>query len=399
MERRAPQRMRITLIGSMPPARGVSAYTASLAGALALRDDVDLDVLSFRSLYPKLLYPGGAPDARSDTGIDNTLPVRRSLTWWNPVGWIAAGFRLRGDIVHAQWWSFFLAPAYAAVLAVARLRGKRVVLTVHNTEPHERGLLRRVANRAVLPFAHCIIVHALANARSLTAGRAAASVAIVPIGIAAQSRTPRDRADARAALGLPAHAPLVLFCGHIRGYKGVDVLFEAFSQVADRLPDAQLLVAGQLWRDAAVIEARADELAARLGGRVHARFRYLTGEELHDCYSAADLVVFPYRRFDAQSAAASDALAYGRAIVVTDVGGLPELVDDPAAVVPPSDARALAEAITRALTDATLRARLEDGAARRARSRSWDAIADATVAVYASLHGGARRTELQGGDA
>src|SRR5581483_11960567 len=155
----------ITLIGSMPPARGVSAYTASLAGALARRDDVDLDVLSFRSLYPKLLYPGGAPDTRSDTGIDDTLPVCRSLTWWNPVGWIAAGFRLRGDIVHAQWWSFFLAPAYAAVLAVARLRGKRVVLTVHNTEPHERGLLRRVANRAVLPFAHCIIVHALANAR------------------------------------------------------------------------------------------------------------------------------------------------------------------------------------------------------------------------------------------
>ena len=374
--------MRVTMIGSVPPARGISPYVASLCTALHRQPGIELDVLSFRSMYPARLYPGDAADTHEPAFAPTGMRVRRTLTWWNPLGWLMAGWTLRGDVVHAQWWSFFLAPAYATVLAIARLRGKRVVVTVHNVEPHEGGIIRRAANRLVVPFAHHIIVHSEQNRRLLLArGITADRVGIVPIGIEPPVTVSlADPQAARRALRLPVDAPIVLFFGNIRAYKGVDDLIDAFALVAEELPTASLVIVGQPWRDAPDISARVAELG--LDARVHLRLEFISASELNAYVAAADVVVFPYRSFDAQSAAACDALRFGRAIVVTDVGGLPDLVDDATAVVPARDSRSLARAIARVLSDADLRARLEAGARRRAAEASWAAVASMTAAAY-----------------
>lgn len=376
-------RTRVTLIGSTPPARGVSPYVMALARALHDRDDVELDVLSFRSLYPAFLYPGGHPNTTTDPRVDGgELRVARTLTWWNPLGWVRAGLTLRGDVIHAQWWSYVLAPAYVTVLTLARLRGKRVVVTLHNVDPHEGGRLHRIANAAVLPLANRIIVHSEQNRRVL-AGRGVPHdrIDVVPMGSGGAVEPAPERARARESLDLPADAPIALFFGNIRRYKGVDVLLNAFATVRAALPEAILVVAGQLWKDAGDIE----DTLRRSGPSVVSRLGYVSAQEMAAVYAAADLVVYPYTRFDAQSAAACDAIQYARAIVVSDTGGLPELVDQPEAVVPAGDPAILARAIVRVLTDADLRSRLEAGAMRRSLECSWETIAGRTMSVYQAL--------------
>ena len=106
-------------------------------------------------MYPGFLYPGGElnDDATFPAIEQPGLAVRRSLTWYNPAGWLVEGFRIRADVLHAQHWSLPLAPIYFTVLLIAKLRGVRVVLTLHNIRSHERSRLYGWTTRALCRLA------------------------------------------------------------------------------------------------------------------------------------------------------------------------------------------------------------------------------------------------------
>jgi glycosyltransferase involved in cell wall biosynthesis len=377
--------VRITLISTLPPHKGVADYTAHLVGGLAQTPDVELEVIDFASLYPRGLYPGG--ELRDPTAQRPHWPnvrVRTMLRWYNPVSWVWAGLTLRGDIVHAQWWSYILAPTYLVTLVLARLRRRRVIVTVHNVEPHESGRWRRLLNGLVLRLADAYIVHDArsreALARQVSPGK---PVAVIHHGILASAGVERSAADARRSLGVPADAKVVLCFGNVRPYKGVDVLLRAFAGVRENVPEARLVIAGKPWEDWARYERLIAELG--LGDAVDTHLGFVPASEVGTFFAAADVVVLPYLQFDAQSGVATRALHHGRALVVTDAGGLPELVKDPRAVVPPGDRERLADAIVAVLTDGALRARLEEDSKARAREMGWDAIAEQTVAFYHTI--------------
>ena len=389
------------MIGSLPPVKGVSAYTAELLSALARRDDLDLDLVGFRSIYPRWAYPGGDPDEQAPPGATHTLALshvkqRRAIAWYNPLSWIWAGLRARGEVVHAQWWSYALAPVYATALGVARLRGKRIVMTAHNVEPHEGGIARRLANRAVFRFAHRYIVHSEANKTTLQRMLRCdpARIDVLPHGVLETPRTGMSRSTARLQLGIPGDARVALCFGNIRPYKGVDVLLRAFSEVVKEDPRALLLIAGQPWGDWAPYQRLIDELS--LADRVKTRLEYIPTAEIEPYFVAADVVVLPYTHFDAQSGVGTRALPFGRPLIVTNTGGLPDLVLEEEAVVPAGDAAALARAITRVLGDDALRDRMAVDSLALAASLGWDAIAERTAAIYAVMLGRTPATRAGG---
>jgi glycosyltransferase involved in cell wall biosynthesis len=377
--------VRVTLISTLPPHKGVADYTAHLVGGLAQDPSVSLEVIDFASLYPRWLYPGG--ELRDPTAERPRLPnvrIRTMLGWYNPLSWLFAGLTLKGEVVHAQWWSYILAPMYLVALTLARLRRRCVVITVHNVEPHESGRWRRLLNGLVLRLADGYIVHdARSRDRLAEMVPAGKPIAVIYHGILSSSGAELSAADARRALRVPGGAKVVLCFGNIRPYKGVDVLLRAFARVRERVPGARLIIAGEPWED----WARYDALIAGLGLRdaVDAHLGFVPASDVGAFFAAADVVVLPYLRFDAQSGVGTRALYHGKALVVTDVGGLPELVGDERAVVPPGDADRLAAALTAALTDGALRARLEDDSKARARDLRWDVIAEQTAAFYRSF--------------
>jgi glycosyltransferase involved in cell wall biosynthesis len=174
--------------------------------------------------------------------------------------------------------------------------------------------------------------------------------------------------------------PVILAFGIVRPYKGTDVLLEAFR----RVDGAELWIVGMPLMP--MEELR--ELAARVPGTVRFVDRFVTDPEIPAFMRRADLVVLPYRNIE-QSGVLYTALAFGRPLVLSSVGGFPEIAEQGAArLVPPGDPDALAEVLGELLADTRAREALGVAAAEAAMARySWDRIAEATMDLYAELLG------------
>jgi glycosyltransferase involved in cell wall biosynthesis len=175
--------------------------------------------------------------------------------------------------------------------------------------------------------------------------------------------------------------PVVLFFGLIRPYKGVDVLLEAFRSIEG----AELWVVG---RPFGVELSDLAEAARACRGTVRLVPRFVEDEEVPALFRRADLVVLPHRDAE-QSGVLYTALAFGKAIVMSDVGGFGEVAAVGAGrLVPPGDPEALADAIAELLGDAAARERLAAAACEAAAGPySWDAVAAQTLALYRELLG------------
>ena len=377
--------MKVAVLSSLPPQKGITPYTVSLLEALASRGDLEVEAVGFRSLYPAWVYPGGAPEA-DGVAIPASIPIRRTLSWWNPISWLYTGATLRCDVLHAQWWSWFLAPAYAVTLGVAKARGKSVVITVHNVNPHDRAWWKRALNSSVLRIADQVVVHSERNRRALEEMTVAARhAAVVPIGVQSLALTAAlpKRDAARDRLGIARDARGVLAFGNIRPYKGVNTLLSAARLLRPRVERLRVIVAGELWKGCRDPRDLIRSLA--IDDIAEARIGYATEEATAALLAAADVVVFPYRQFDGQSAAATLALSYGKPLIVSDAGGLPDLVLDPRSVVPAGNPHLLAEALGAVLLDPQLRAQLESDSRTTAAAMSWNAVAARTVEVYRAV--------------
>jgi glycosyltransferase involved in cell wall biosynthesis len=271
----------------------------------------------------------------------------------------------------------FFAPAYGVVArGLQRHYGIPSVALVHNALPHERHLFDAALSRYFLNACagHVVMSDAVADdVRSLCGP----STAIEQIEHPVYERfgDPMPRAAAREQLDLPAEAPVLLFFGFVREYKGLHVLLEALPQVLDAYPEARLVVAGEAYDDPERYRS-----IIRREGIEHAvtwNDGYVPGEAVPAYFSAADLVVQPYVTAT-QSGVAQIAFHFETPMVVTDVGGLAEVVPDGDAglVVPPEDPEALAEAIARFFAE-EMQDKLREGARRQKEKHAPERLGEA----------------------
>ncbi|AOY59001.1 glycosyltransferase family 4 protein [Desulfococcus multivorans] len=373
----------IAMLGSFPPLRGVSGYCLELAAAMAERGRVDF--ISFREMYPRALYPGG--DLADDTTFPEVfhprLTVRRRLTWYDPAGWIKAGLGTRAELLHAQWWSLPLAPVYMTICAGFKARKKPVVFTVHNVLPHETAPAYIAASRALFTLGDRFIVHTEKNRRQLAAhyGIPESRISRIPHGtLDFQARSGKSDGTFRTDMGIGPEEKIVLLFGAVRPYKGVDTALKALAEILKIRADVRLVIAGKLWESWAPYEC----LIRKLGLYDHVLpiLDYIPSAGVHRLFTAADLVILPYHHFDSQSGVAGTALAFRKPMIVSAVGGLPDLVKNPACVVPPQNPAALARAVVRCLQDPNRLRSLAADAHALSRDFSWKAIAKATFLVY-----------------
>jgi alpha-maltose-1-phosphate synthase len=251
---------------------------------------------------------------------------------------------------------------------------RRYAATFHDPSPHpgdrapKRDLL---LDRVLARTAGLIFVHSEALRQELAAAlRPRAPVVVVPHGAAVVEVAPQPS------------RPSLLFFGRISHYKGLDVLLDAMGEVWQEVPQATLTIAG---------EGTILDHPALRDARITVRAGHVPDREVAGFFAAASCVVLPYRQAS-QSGVGTLAKSHGRPLVVTQVGGLPELVSDGSGLlVPPEDPSRLAAALISVLTDRELARRAGEAGIRTAESEaSWDSVAERTLAAYRQFLPGAR---------
>ncbi len=285
------------------------------------------------------------------------------------------------DLLHVQW---TLLPSYDWRLFHAFAQEVPLVLTIHDPAVRLQQVARLADMQPMSLIADRIIVHSERN-RAMLLERVEVPperIAVVGIGTPEQPKNPPTQAEARARLGVPKSARVVLFFGLIKVYKGLMTLIDAMAAVRAQVADAHLLIAGQSEEPLAPY---LDALSAHgLSDCATTHFGFVPSDAVADYFAAADVVCLPYREAS-QSAVLFDAYRYGKAVVVTRVGGLPEVVEagGNGFVVPPDDAPALAEALTHLLADPARSAAFGRRSLELARTRySWTRSAEQTEQVY-----------------
>jgi glycosyltransferase involved in cell wall biosynthesis len=210
----------------------------------------------------------------------------------------------------------------------------------HNVYPHERGRLDRVAAKAALSPGDGYIVHAASDAQKLNDLFPGARVKITPHPSYAELVNVER---STLPVQLPSDKPLLLFCGFVRPYKGLDLLLDALPIVLER-QQLHLLIAGEFWQGSDLYQSQIRDL--NLSDNVTIIDQYIPNEMLATCVDRAAVVVLPYRSAT-QSGIVQIAFGLNTPVITTDVGGLSESVDDglTGLVVPPEDPEALADAI------------------------------------------------------
>jgi glycosyltransferase involved in cell wall biosynthesis len=276
------------------------------------------------------------------------------------------------DVVHFQW-----LPVQAVDWALLPPRHPRLI-TAHDVLPREASPGQRAGQRALYARMDAVIVHSEHGAARLRdeAGVAAEKVHVIPHG-AFDALAEVEPAPLPCERG---GGPVALCFGLMRPYKGLDVLLQAWAQ-ADLPPGAELWLVGRPRMDVSGLQAAAPASVRWLT-------RFVSDAELAAFFRAADLAVLPYREID-QSGVLYTALAFGTPLLLTAVGGFPEVARTGAAeLVPPGDPGALAGALGALLGDPARRAALSE-ASRRAGAPDgpygWDAIGRRTLELYSAL--------------
>jgi glycosyltransferase involved in cell wall biosynthesis len=292
--------------------------------------------------------------------LPGTRRVRRRIDELNP------------DVVHFQW--LVHRPDIDLRWLRAISAHRRTVLTAHDLWAM---LEDRAKWRPVFDAVDRVVVHSRRGVDELLRlGLAEERIARIPHAVF-------DAKDGTPAYG-SAGSTLVFF-GLIRTYKGIDLLLRAMPEIARRVPDARLIIAGDALDPVGPLRALADHLG--VADRVEWRLTFHSDPEIDSLMAEADLVVLPYRsRADASGVLAS-ALGRGRPVVASDVGNLGETVEGFGAgeVVPSEDVDALAAACVRLLTDADARARAVEGALAARKELTWAIAAELHEELYASI--------------
>jgi len=255
------------------------------------------------------------------------------------------------DVVHFQGAGmplldqFFLKPL---------ARNLPIVMTVHDIKSHyERFVSRDSYLRRSLRIPHCLITHYHNGKSQLIEhwGVEDERISVIPHGIMTPLHHPVGGAEARRKLNLSQESRVLLFFGSIRPNKGLEVLLEALNDIRLHDPEALLIVAGAVPRGMSFRKYSDIIQKLNLSENVRTEISFIPDEDVDNFMAAADVVVLPYVKFEAQSGVLLRAYAHKKPVVVSDVGAMGELVasDKVGLVVEPGDSAALAEALVNVL--------------------------------------------------
>jgi glycosyltransferase involved in cell wall biosynthesis len=344
--RRVKPERPIVLVGPAYPLRGgIANFNESLCETLMAMGE-DCQIVSFYMQYPKFVFPGKTQNAEGDP--PKNLTVHPWLSSTNPQSWVKAAHKiiaLNPRFVAIRFWLPQMGPAQGTLARILQKHGIPVIGLVDNAIPHEPRPFDKSLSWWF--FRHCDAFFTLSQSvardlETLAPGRPSHTH---PHPVYDVFGPAVCKSEARKALGISGDKSYVLFFGFVRRYKGLDLLIEAFGDSRLKDLDVHLIIAGEFYEPKTDFTDQIERLD--ISDRVAIFDQYIPQESVKNYFCAANLVAQTYRTAT-QSGVTQIAYHFGRPMLVTDVGGLAEIVPDgKVGYVTQKDPKSIADAVVR----------------------------------------------------
>lgn len=320
--------MKIVIVGTSHPYRGgIAAFTDRLATEF-VKEGVDIEVVTFKLQYPSFLFPGKTQysDAKAPAGFY----IERKINSISPLNWIKVGREIRKknpDIVIFTYWMSFFAPCFGKIARVIKRRcNARCIGLIHNMIPHEKSVL----DKMFAPYFVKAMDGFVALSQSVlddvaSLDKQGKPKCMVPHPLYDHYGEIMERKEALKHLDLDPNYRYCLFFGLVRAYKGLDLLIDAFADERLRKNDVKLIVAGEFYDDEKPYLEKIKK--HNLEDFIIIENQYISDDNVKYYFNVADIVVQPYKSAT-QSGVTQIAYHFEKPMLVTNVGGLGEIIPD-----------------------------------------------------------------------
>ena len=317
----------IKIIGPAFPYRGGIATTNERLAQEFASMGFEVDIETFTLQYPSFLFPGKTQYNEKEAPQD--LTIRRTINSVDPLNWLKVGRRIRKekpDLVIIRYWLPFMAPCLGTIAGLIRKNGhSKIICLADNIIPHEHRLgdhaltnyfIQRIDG--LIAMSKSVLTDAQGFKKTLQVGYCPH-----PIFDNYGERLPFE--TAKQKLNLDTGTRYLLFFGFIREYKRSDLSLNAFADPKLRKFPVKLLVAGEYYSSP---EPYLEIIRKHhLEDLVEMRTEFIADEDVSLYFSAADMVVQPYKSAT-QSGVTQIGYHFNKPMLVTNVGGLAEIIPD-----------------------------------------------------------------------
>ena len=317
--------MKILIVGPAWPYRGgIADFDERIAREYIKKGD-KVEIFTFTLQYPSFLFPGKtqySPDPRPED-----LDIKRKVNSINPFNWIKVGRELKkknADLLIIKFWLPLMAPCFGTIARIVKGNGKtKVVSILDNIIPHEHRPGDKILSKYFISSIDAFIAMSKSVYDDLKSLNDKKPCLLSPHPIYDNFGTAVSREEAIGSLGLDPSAKYMLFFGFIRDYKGLDILLKAIADERIKNSDIKLIVAGEFYNNS----EKYFEMEKQLGleGKIIWRTDFIADEQVKNYFCASDIIVQPYKTAT-QSGVTQIAYHFEKPMLVTNVGGLPEIV-------------------------------------------------------------------------
>lgn len=364
---------KILIVGPAHPLRGgLATFNERLA--LSFKEQGhECDILSFSLQYPSILFPG-----KSQFSVDaapQNIKIFSNINSINPINWLLVGNKIakaKYDIVIFRYWLSFMAPAFGTIARRIKTNGHSCIIAItDNLIPHEKRFFDNSLTRYFINTCDGFLTMSEAVKQQLISWNVKKPIMYTPHPMYDMFGAGIEKNEAKIKLGLETNCNYLLFFGFIRRYKGLHLLLDALHDERMRNRNLKVIIAGEFYEDAKPYLNQIAQL--NLQDRVELRNEFIPNSEVATYFSAADAVIQPYT--DAtQSGVTQIAYYYNKPMIVTNVGGLAELVPhEKVGLVCDVNATSIASAIAR-FFDEKMEVTMQKNAAIEKQKFTWSTL-------------------------
>jgi glycosyltransferase involved in cell wall biosynthesis len=337
---------KILILGTAHPFRGgLASYNERLAKQFQ-KEGHEVEIITFTTQYPNFLFPGKTQF--SEEPAPENIKITRMVNSINPFNWLKVGNFIknkRPDILIFKYWLPFMGPAFGTIARIAKKNKHTKIITIlDNVVPHEHRIGDKAFTKYFLKPNDAFISMSKSVENDLKKFDTQKPRDFNPHPLFDNFGTPIHKNEAKNKLNLDQQSQYILFFGIIRDYKGLDLLLEAFKLFDYKTYNVKLLVAGEYYSNEEKYQQMISDL--KLDDAVIVVNQFIKDSEVKNYFCAADLIAQPYKNAT-QSGVTQIAYHFETPILVTNVGGLPEMVPhQKVGYVTPVNPQAIAEALT-----------------------------------------------------